>query len=59
MKEIRRYSGKMGDITVTFYDKEDGGEVYLVKHSGLPEGTSWHRDKSKAIAAAQFLAGKY
>lgn len=60
VKEIRRYHGKMGEITVTMYDEGEGIQ-YHVKHHGMNTANEWFCDwqKANAIAYAQFLAGKY
>lgn len=59
-KEIRRYRGKLGEITVTEYS-EGGSTEYRVMHHGITECRQWFADwqKSEAIAYAQFLASKY
>lgn len=56
--EIRRYSGKLGDVIVTMYDKDE--IVYRVKHHGL-NISEWFPEwkKAAAISYAQFLAAKY
>lgn len=60
-REIRKYIGKLGEVTVTEYT-EDGKVEYHVVHHGLNGcGCGWFKDwqKADAIAYAQFLAGKY
>lgn len=59
-REIRKYTGKLGEVTVTEYT-ENGKVEYHVVHHGIPYGKEWFNrwQKANAIAYAQFLAGKY
>lgn len=58
MKVIKEYKGKLGTITITFY--EDANE-YCVTHSNpvLRFVHYWNKEKTEAIMYAQFLYAKY
>lgn len=59
MKEvIKKYPAKLGNVTVERF-VENGEIEFRVKHSNENIGTYWSKSKQKAIAHAQFLAGKY
>ena len=55
---IRKYEGKLGEVTVHRYD-EGGKTEYRVAHSHSSIAPSWFLEKRDAVIHAQFLAGKY
>ena len=56
---IKRYQGKLGEVTITVYEDDQNNKEFRVAHSGIPEAGGWYKEKREAIVHAQFLAGKY
>ena len=60
MKAIYKQEADLGDVEVIEWNAYEGEIIYSVEYSSDPMvDTSWYRDKAKAIAHAQFLAGRY